>query len=86
MWGIVTYAGFFLTPVIYSIDVFPEEIRRILLINPVAQLLEMAHQTVLYGTLPSLENVVYTIGVIFGIFILGIITFRHYQFKVIEEI
>jgi len=86
VWGIVTYAGFFLTPIIYSIDVFPKEIQRILLLNPVAQLLEMAHQTVLYGTLPSLENVGYTIGVIFGIFILGFFTFRHYQFKVIEEI
>ena len=86
VWGIVTYAGFFLTPVIYNIDVFPEDIQRILLINPVAQLLEMAHQTVLYGTLPSLENAGYTIGVIFGILILGFLTFRHYQFKVIEEL
>ncbi len=86
VWGIVTYAGFFLTPVIYNIDVFPEDIQRILLINPVAQLLEMAHQTVLYGTLPSLENLGYTIGVIFGILILGFLTFRHYQFKVVEEI
>ena len=86
VWGVVMYAGFFISPVIYSLDTFPEELRRFLLINPVAQILEMAHNSVLYGTLPSLSSVAYTVGVTFGILILGYFTFRHYQFKMVEEL
>ncbi len=86
MWGIVTYAGFFVTPIIYRIDVFPEEVQRILLISPVAQLMEMAHQAVLFNELPSIENAVYTVLVTFGILAAGYMVFRHYQFRAIEEI
>jgi len=86
IWNIVTYAGFFVTPIIYSLDVFPEELSKLLLINPVAQILEMAHNSVLYGILPNLSDMVYTVGVTFGILVLGYFTFRHYQFKIVEEL
>ena len=86
MWGIVTYAGFFVTPIIYRIDVFPEEVQRILLISPVTQIMEMAHQAVLFGELPAAGNVAYTVLVTFGILAAGYLVFRRYQFKATEEI
>jgi len=46
-------ALFYVSPVFYSIDLVPEEIRRVFFLNPVAQLL-VSYQTVLYeGAIPS---------------------------------
>lgn len=86
IWNIVTYAGFFLTPVIYDINIFPEHIGKLLLLNPVAQFLDIAHDAVLYGQLPSVFAISYTAIFSVGILIVGYIIFKHYDFKVIEEL
>jgi len=86
VWNIVTYAGFFLTPVIYDISIFPEHIGKLLLLNPVAQFLDIAHDAVLYGQLPSVFAISYTAIFSVGILIVGYIIFKHYEFKVVEEL
>lgn len=86
VWNIVTYAGFFLTPVIYDISIFPEQIGELLLLNPVAQFLDIAHDAVLYGQLPSVFAISYTAIFSVGILIVGYIIFKYYDFKVIEEL
>ncbi len=86
VWTIATYAGFFLTPVIYDISIFPEEMGRILLINPVAQFLDMAHGAALYGQLPSAFAMAYTAAFSVGILVVGYIIFKRYEFRIVEEL
>lgn len=60
IWGVVSYAGFFLSPVFYNLSMFPAGIQSLILLNPMAQILEIAHNATLYGTLPTLANLSYT--------------------------
>jgi lipopolysaccharide transport system permease protein len=85
IWGILLHAGFFLTPIFYRFDFLPQEVQNILQLIPVVQLVEMVHQVVLYGTLPSLNSTLYSIGSIFAILGIGYLIFRKYQTRIVEE-
>ena len=86
IWGIILHAGFFLTPIFYRFDMLPEEIRNILQLSPVVQIVEMVHHVTLYGTLPSLNSVLYSIGSVFIILGIGYLIFRRYQARIVEEL
>lgn len=86
VWSIVTYAGFFLSPVIYDIGIFPPDIAQMLLLNPIAQLLDMAHGAALYGQLPAIPAMIYTGVFSIGLAALGYIIFKRYEFKIVEEL
>ena len=75
IWQVVTYAGFFLTPVIYNLDIFPSQVRDILLINPMAQIIKMAHDAVLYGISPHIQEIAYTGLVSVAVFFVGLAIF-----------
>lgn len=85
-WSIVTYAGFFLTPVIYDIGMFPDHIAQILLINPLAQFLDMAHGAALYGQIPSGFAAAYVAAFSIGILLVGYIIFKRFEFRIVEEL
>ena len=86
IWQVVTTAGFFLTPIIYSLDIFPTEIRRLILINPMAQIIEMSHNAVLYDLLPNPSDFLYTIIVSVAIFLVGLIIFKKREKTIIDDI
>ena len=86
IWGIILHAGFFLTPIFYRFDMLPEEIRNILQLSPVVQIVEMVHHVTLYGTLPTLNSIVYTVGSVFAILGIGYLIFRRYQARIVEEL
>jgi len=85
IWGIVVHAGFFIVPIFYTLDMLPENIKKLVLLNPMAQLIEMAHNVTLYGLLPSFQNLSYTIGVILAIFFVGYMIFRKMKDRIVEE-
>ena len=86
IWGIILHAGFFLTPIFYRFDMLPKEIQNILQLSPVVQIVEMVHHVTLYGTLPSLNSVLYSVGSIFAILGIGYLIFRKYQARIVEEL
>jgi len=86
IWTIILQAGFFVSPIIYRLDMFPQEVQRILLINPVAQILDMAYGFTLEGSLPLVEDVLYTVIVVFSILCFGYLVFRKYQRTIVEVI
>lgn len=86
IWQVVVTAGFFLSPIIYSLDMFPENVRRILELNPMAVILTVAQDLVLYDTLPTVNSIIYIVSVTFTIFIIGLFVFRKKVDKVVEEL
>jgi len=86
MWSVLLYAGFFITPIFYRLEIFPENIRQFLYINPMAQIIEMAHNVALYDILPNPSSLAYTIVVTFAIFTLGYFVFRYFEFRVAEAL
>ena len=85
MWGVVLSAGFFLTPIFYQFDMLPEMIRNVLQFSPMVQIVTMAHHVVLYGTLPSINTVLYAVGSISAITAIGYLIFRKYQARIAED-
>jgi lipopolysaccharide transport system permease protein len=84
IWGIVLQAGFFLCPIFLSMDVYPPQIRHVLVFNPMTLMIDMAHNIVLYGHLPSLGAFGYLAVVSIAILGLGYTFFRKFESKAIE--
>ena len=86
IWGVILHAGFFLCPIFYSFDMLPLEIRDIVKLNPIAQIIDMAHDTILYNTLPTFEDLTYTVVISIVIFLIGIVSFQHFKKRIVEEL
>jgi lipopolysaccharide transport system permease protein len=84
IWSIVLQAGFFLAPIFLSLDIYSPALRHILVFNPMTLLIEMAHNIVLYGHLPSLGAFGYLTLVSFAILGLGYITFKKFESGAVE--
>ncbi len=86
IWQVVLQAGFFLTPIIYSFEMFPANVRVILELNPISHFITTAHDLVLYGRLPTIYSVLYVMLITSSIFVLGYVVFRKKESKITEEI
>ena len=85
IWNVVVHAGFFLTPIFYQFDMLPEFVQNILQFSPMVQILTMAHHVVLYGLLPPINSILYAVGSISVLTIIGYLIFRKYQAQMVEE-
>lgn len=76
IWQVLLQAGFFLSPILYTLDMFPEYIKNILEISPLVPILDSAHSVVMYNELPPIETTLYMIGSTLFFLVLGYIIFR----------
>jgi lipopolysaccharide transport system permease protein len=59
IWRLVVQVGFFATPILYPITIFPEKMRWIVMLNPMAQIITMMRDCTLYGISPEPANLAY---------------------------
>lgn len=86
IWQVIIQAGFFLSPIIYRMDIFPENIREILQLNPLVPILDTAHNLVLYNILPTPLTTTYILLSTAIIFFVGYIVFRAYSKNIVEAL
>jgi len=86
IWQVILQAGFFLSPIIYTLDMFPDNVREILSLSPIVTILESSHDLVLYGNLPSLSAVLYIVGTTSLFLIVGFLFFKLKSKQVVEEL
>ena len=86
LWQVIVSAGFFLTPIFYQFDMMPAHVQNVLQFSPMVQIVTMAHHVVLYGTLPTINSLLYAVGSISAITAIGYLIFRKYQAKIVEEV
>lgn len=84
IWNVMLQAGFYLAPIIFSLDVYPENLRNLLYFNPMTGLIDIAHNVALYNTLPSLEQILYPFLVSLMVLGSGYAIFRKFESKAIE--
>lgn len=70
-------AFFYLTPVIYPIDIVPEIFRPIIKLNPLIYLLEIVRDPIYYGIFPAPLTLTISIVMALGMLGIGWIVFRH---------
>lgn len=86
IWLVFLQAGYFATPIMYPVDIFPPNLRDIVLLNPMARMIIGARNTIIYATPMPLSDIVY-IGIIsIAFLIIGYLIFNKIQFRFAEEI
>ena len=86
IWAILVQALFFISPIFW----YKSDAEGILLeihkINPLGQLIEIAHNLIIFGTIPNISEWLYTAILSVSILLIGYSVFRKYQSRIIEEV
>jgi len=86
IWGVILQAGFFLSPIIYDINIFPENWRQILQLNPMVPLLDILHGAVLYNQIPTFNSITFLLVFTISILAVGLFVFNKSSKKIVEHI
>lgn len=84
--SIVTMAWFYATPVVYSISSMPIWVQKILMLNPLAPLVESFRNVLFYGQAPDLTYLIISASEALVIFVLGVYVFNALEKGFAEEI
>ncbi len=84
--NILTMTWFYLTPVVFSINVFPENAQKIFMLNPMTQFLTAYRDVLLDKRLPDFEGLLITTSVSVILFFIGLFVFTKLQRFFAEEI
>jgi lipopolysaccharide transport system permease protein len=63
IWDVFLQAGFFLSPIVYPLSIIPSEYLGYYMLNPITILMELYRDILLYGIMPSLNDLGILIGV-----------------------
>ena len=86
IWAVFVYALLFVSPIFWSLSYVEEGILlEIQKINPLGQLIEIAHQLV-FGHIPPLSDWLYTSAFVFGILFIGYGLFQKFEKRATEEL
>lgn len=86
IWSVVLQAGFFLTPIIYHLDVLPVTLQKILYFSPMVQIVDISHDLVLYGKIPTSDSIITSIATTMIVFVIGYTIFIKLQARMMEEL
>ena len=84
-WAVFVHAMFFVTPIFWYMEDASGIILEIQKLNPIGQLIEIAHQIV-FGQIPPLNDWLYTTGIIVGILFVGYALFQRFEKNVMEQL
>lgn len=84
--SIITMAWQFLTPVMYSIDMIPEDFRWVFGLNPMTSVINAYRDILYYGKVPELQTLVSAIGLGVALFLVGWFVFDRLQRRFVEEL
>lgn len=77
---------FYATPILYPITLFPQNIRWILYLNPLTELINSYRDIFMYHTFPSFNGMLYLIIITIILFIIGLAIFRKLEKGFAEEV
>lgn len=84
--SIVTMAWFYLTPIVFSMEIFPENLRNVLELNPMTGFVTAYRGVLMYGEMPSVSGFFFVSIVSAAVFFLGAFIFSKLQKTFAEEL
>lgn len=84
--GIFTMAWMYATPVVYSIDMVPEELRVAFNLNPMTPIISAFRSILYYKTMPDLSHMGIIFGWSIGFIVVGYLIFQKLQRNFAEEL
>jgi lipopolysaccharide transport system permease protein len=85
IWAVVLQAGFFITPILYPLSIFPPALQSMFRLNPIGQIIITSRDCVLYGYAPFWLSLTYACVVSIIIFIAGYAVFLKLEPRFVEE-
>ena len=85
IWGVLLQATFFISPIVFTLSVFPPSLVPILSLNPLVVIMNMAHDTTLYGKVPSVELFLQALGSAFLALSVGYAIFKTLNKRIVEK-
>ncbi len=86
IWNVIMTAGFFLHPIIYTIDMLPPRLQEILLYVPTVKIIDIIHNIVLFDSFPNLQDLFYITGFSLATLIIGYLIYRQFEYKMIDDL
>ncbi len=86
IWSFVLLIGFFITPIVYPLDIIPLEYLKYYLLNPLARMVVDMRFVMLYNYIPDLKNYIITLVISVLIFAVGLYFFRKRKHSFAEEL
>lgn len=83
--GVLSMAWIHLTPVMYSMDIVPEEIKGIFLANPMTPVINAYRDILYYSRVPDITTLVSAAGFAAAAAIIGFMVFGHLKKRFAEE-
>lgn len=77
---------FYATPILYTVDMFPEKIRWVLYLNPMTTIIESYRNIFYYQQSPVLSSLMIVLVVSFAILMLGYLIFKKLERGFAEEV
>ena len=84
--GILVMVWFYLTPIVFNIDIFPTNIANIISYNPMVAIINGFRDILLYGQTPDWASLSYAFLIGLIILFIGIFTFRKFEKTFAEEL
>ena len=84
IWRVVMQAGFFLTPIFYTMDILPDAMRAVLEWTPMVQIMIMARDVALYDSVPEASSALIALGTTLAVLGGGYAFFRSMRGRLTE--
>lgn len=81
--GILLQAGYYVTPIIYPLEIVPARFQRLMTMNPMYYFVEMFRKPIYEGVLPSAHTVLVCIGCAIVSLLIGTRVFQRFDSEVI---
>jgi len=85
VWTIFVHSLLFISPIFWYVDKVDGILLEIQKINPLGQLIEIAHTLVINGQIPPLNDWLYTTAIVLGLFFVGYLVFSKMQGRIVEK-
>ena len=86
LWDLISYAGFFLAPVIYPLAVLPEKYHLYLYLWPPTSIIQFSRAVLLDGTIPSARAHLLMLVMTAAIFSTGLLLFKKHAPRAAEHL
>jgi len=86
IWSIFAHTLLFISPIFWYLKDVDGILVSIQKINPLGQLIEIAHALVIYKQIPPLSDWIYTTVFVFAIFFVGYFVFHKFEHRIAEEL
>ena len=86
IWTVVLQAGFFLSTIMYKIDIFPKSVRPIISLNPMIPFVDSLRDVTIYAKWPDANSMAYLIFIVFAVLFVGYAIFKRLDRRIIEEL